>query len=131
MPAVDDAVRSAVNDALEHVADPCLAAAGVPASVVDLGLVQDVHVSGDGAVEVSLSFTEVGCAFTHHLVDAVLRAVEGAAGVTSATVTPVWTWQPGHTRPELVAELRQRTEALPLAIGTPGRGRGLLPRAGR
>lgn len=108
---------SRVAVALDGVADPCLAAAGIPGSVVDLGLVQDVREPAPGVVEVDLALTEVGCAFTHHLVDAVERTVSAVEGVQRVQVAPVWTWEPGHARPALRADLRARAERLPEQLG--------------
>lgn len=82
-------IEARVRTALDGVADPCMASAGLDLSVADLGLVCDVRVEGR-TVEVDLTFTELGCAFTHHLLDAVERAVDGVEGVEEVRITPVW-----------------------------------------
>lgn len=110
-------LASRVAAALSAIADPCLAAAGIPGSITDLGLVQDVRADADGRVAVDISLTEMGCAFTHHLLDAVWTAVEGVEGVLAATVTPTWTWSPEQIRPPLATAIRERAEALPDQLG--------------
>lgn len=106
-----------VGQALAAIADPCLAAAGIPGSIVELGLVQDVRAEASGRVEVDLSLTEMGCAFTHHLLDAVWTAVEGAEGVTEVEVRSVWTWEPDQIDPSLEGRIRERAAALPEVLG--------------
>ncbi len=106
------ALEAAVRNALADIADPCLAAAGIPGSIIDLGLVQDLRVDVDGRVQIDLSLTEMGCAFTHHLLDAVTRQVTAVDGVIDVTVIPTWTWRPGHMSASLGAKLRSSTSAL-------------------
>jgi metal-sulfur cluster biosynthetic enzyme len=113
----DPSLAAAVGAALDQIADPCLAAAGIRGSIVDLGLVQSVRADTDGDVVVELSLTEMGCAFTHHLLDRVWAAVEGLEGVHTATVTPIWTWTPAHMRDDLAGRLRQHAAALPDVLG--------------
>lgn len=108
-----EALRAAVQVALRLVADPCLAAAGITGSIVDLGLVQDLRVGSDGRVEIDLSLTEMGCAFTHHLHDAVGRQVEAVPGVVNVAVIPTWTWRPEQMTPALSATLRDGAASLP------------------
>lgn len=122
-PAPELAAR--VGRALDGVADPCLAAAGIDGSIVDLGLVQAVRADEAGAVEVEVALTEVGCAFTHHLLDAVWRTVQSVDGVRAVEVRPVWTWTPEQMTGELAGRLRHRSEALPALLGD--RGRRHLP----
>lgn len=82
-------VAARVAEALGGVSDPCMAFAKLDVSVHDLGLILDVRVDGD-AVEVDLTFTELGCSFSHHLVEEVRAAVEAVEGVHEVRVTPVW-----------------------------------------
>jgi metal-sulfur cluster biosynthetic enzyme len=74
--------------ALGAVKDPCLVAAGFDLSIVDLGLVRAVAIEDD-VVTVTMTFTEPGCPFTHHVVVSVETALR-AAGFRSIVVQPVW-----------------------------------------
>ena len=83
-PSVED-----VYEALEAVKDPCMGAAGLDLSIVDLGLVYGVEIE-DGAVNVEMTFTEIGCVFTHVIGSEVYDAVEALPGVESVELTPRW-----------------------------------------
>ena len=91
----DAELRSAVEAALATVPDPCMDLAGSPTSIVELGLVRDVSVV-DGEVEVLMTFTEMGCAFTHNVLDMVHSRVEAVPGVRSVRTPVAWTptWSP-------------------------------------
>ncbi len=69
-----DAVRQRVIDRLSAVVDPCMEAAGLGLSLVDLGIVRRVDVD-DRAISVELGLTEPGCGFTHALVTKVEDAL--------------------------------------------------------
>jgi len=106
-----------IREVLAGVEDPCMAAAGHDLSVVDLGLVRDIRVDDDSVV-VEVTFTEIGCAFTHHVMDGILRACEGVAGAREVQVVP--TWQPTWSRDLLnerargvLGEARDRLSLLP------------------
>ncbi len=79
----------AVYEALDTVKDPCMGAAGLDLSIVDLGLVYRVEVD-DGAVNVEMTFTEIGCVFTHVIGSGVYDAVGALPGVESVELTPRW-----------------------------------------
>lgn len=83
-PSVED-----VYEALEAVKDPCMGAAGLDLSIVDLGLVYGVEIEA-GAVNVEMTFTEIGCVFTHVIGTGVYDAVEALPGVESVELTPRW-----------------------------------------
>jgi metal-sulfur cluster biosynthetic enzyme len=117
-----EALREAVERALDTVLDPCMDLAGVPTSIVDLGLVRDVRVTG-GDVEVVITFTEMGCAFTHNVLDMVHERVEVLPGVESVRTTVDWspTWSPedllGPARRTLAeAKARLRSRGAPTGI---------------
>lgn len=88
-------LRYAVRDALGTIKDPCMVAGGLDLSIIDLGLITDVTVE-DGDVKIEITFTEVGCQFTHRVIDSIYTAVEAIQGVTSVQVTPQWNkaWTP-------------------------------------
>lgn len=114
----DPELAARVGAALGTIADPCLDAAGINGSIVDLGLVQDIRADRAGRVEVDLSLTEIGCAFTHHLLDRVWTTVLAVQGVEQAEVSPIWTWATEQMAAPLAAELRARSAVLPQILGT-------------
>src|SRR5215210_9379344 len=79
----------AVYEALDTVKDPCMSAAGLDLSIVDLGLIYGVEVD-DGAVNIELTFTEIGCIFTHVIGSGVYDAVGALPGVERVELTPRW-----------------------------------------
>jgi metal-sulfur cluster biosynthetic enzyme len=89
--------------------DPCCRDRGV--SVVDLGLVKDVHVAG-GEVQIELLLTTGWCPFAIHLVTAIEERVRQCPGVSSAVARIVWdpVWTPDRMAPAA----RERLQ-LPLA----------------
>jgi metal-sulfur cluster biosynthetic enzyme len=81
----------AVHAALGTVGDPCVLAAGLELSVVDLGLIGGVEVDGaSGRVRVEITFTEVGCVFTHRVIANIEDALLAVPGVTHVEVMPRW-----------------------------------------
>jgi len=86
--------EDAVWVALAEVLDPCMAAGGHRVSVVDLGLITRVNLDSEG-VEIGITFTEVGCPFTHRVIDRIESTVLGLGFFKSVRVTPEW--QPGWT----------------------------------
>lgn len=83
-PSIED-----IYEALDTVKDPCMGAAGLDLSIVDLGLIYGVEVA-DGLVNIEITFTEIGCIFTHVISSEVYDAVETLAGVESVELTPRW-----------------------------------------
>jgi metal-sulfur cluster biosynthetic enzyme len=88
-------IRQSVLDALQRVEDPCMASAGIDLSVLDLGLLAGLRVDGT-RVEAEITFTELGCSFTHRVLDQVERAIAAVPGVDEVEVRPTWTprWAP-------------------------------------
>lgn len=70
--------------ALRHVTDP-----EYPLSIVDLGMIYNVRVTG-GAVRVDMTFTSIGCPAIEMLVHDVREAVTAVPAVTAVTVEVVW-----------------------------------------
>ena len=66
---------------LETVIDPELRR-----SIVELGMVRSIEISGDGAVAVTVSLTTPGCPIKGHFEQAVAQAAGGLDGVTSVSV---------------------------------------------
>jgi metal-sulfur cluster biosynthetic enzyme len=76
-----------VVDALRDVYDPCCREKGI--SVVDMGLVRSVAVTG-GAARVELLLTTGWCPFAARVVTEVRDRVEALPGVDRADVEIVW-----------------------------------------
>lgn len=55
---------------LSTVLDSCSVAAGTPLSIVDMGLVQDSHLDGDGTLVITLRGTFPGCTMLPHFAEA-------------------------------------------------------------
>jgi metal-sulfur cluster biosynthetic enzyme len=113
-----------VLEALAAVPDPCMAFARLDISVRDLGLVRDVRVDGD-VVAVDLTFTELGCSFSHHLVEEVRSAVEAVEGVGQVRVSPVFT--PLWSRAEMTAAAQDTLAESVGRLSTIAHARGLQP----
>lgn len=96
----DAALRAAVLEALEDVADPELAI-----GIVAMGLVREVSSVG-GRVRVDLTFTSLGCPWTEVMTEAVRNRVREVSGVREVVVHEVWDrrWDPSHLR----ADARRR-----------------------
>jgi len=90
----------AVRAALATVKDPCMVAGGMDLSIIDLGLISALGVE-DGRVDIRITFTEVGCQFTHRVIESVYVAVQAIPGVTDVNVTPAWdkAWTPEWMTP--------------------------------
>ena len=74
-------------DALRDVYDPCCADRGI--SVVDMGLVEDVHVEGSH-VRVDLVLTTGWCPFVASMSDMIPARLRDLDGVESVDVEVVW-----------------------------------------
>jgi metal-sulfur cluster biosynthetic enzyme len=89
-----EADRAALIEALRDVYDPCCADRGI--SVVDMGVVEDVHVEGSH-VRVDLVLTSGWCPFVANMSNAIpdrLRRVRGVESVDVRVVwDPVWTME--------------------------------------
>jgi ring-1,2-phenylacetyl-CoA epoxidase subunit PaaD len=111
-------LQAAVRTALDTVPDPCMDLAGARTSIVELGLIRDVRVTG-GEVEVVLTFTEAGCAFTHTVLDMIHQRIEVLPGVESVRTTVEWTptWSPE----DLMAPARQALAEAKERLRTRGR----------
>lgn len=73
-----------IIEALRTVADPCCRERGI--SVVDMGLLHDITLDGDGGAQVTILLTSGWCPFQLDLVDEITHAVEAVPGITSASV---------------------------------------------
>jgi len=66
--------------------------------VVDLGLIYDVNIEDDGAVEVKMTLTTPACPYGEMLLSMVHREVENLENVSSVKVSLVWDppWDPNE-----------------------------------
>jgi phenylacetate-CoA oxygenase PaaJ subunit len=79
-----DATESLVRDALLRVSDP-----EYPMSIVDLGLVYDVHIQ-DGVAHIDITFTSIGCPAIEMIVEDIHTEVGPVPGIDRVEVEVVW-----------------------------------------
>jgi len=84
--ASDPALTSRVIEALKTVRDP-----EIPVNLVDLGLIYELIVNGDGTVYVEMTLTTPACPVAGALPGQVKDAVAAVEGVNDARVKLVWT----------------------------------------
>ncbi len=97
--------REAVYEALAECYDPCCAERGI--SVVDMGLVEDVHVDG-AAVRIDMVLTSGWCPSVVRLNQMMTAAVERLDGVESVDVQVVY--EPAWTMDRLSPSARAKLE---------------------
>ncbi len=122
--------RDAILRALESVIDPEL-----KRPVTELEMVRDVTVEGDGAVEVTIALTVVGCPLRSSFEEQVARHVGAVEGVTATRVrfdvmspdekAALATRLRGG-RPEKEIQLEPGTRVLAIASGKGGVGKSTL-----
>jgi metal-sulfur cluster biosynthetic enzyme len=80
-----------LRDLLRDVIDP-----EIGINIVDLGLVYDIGLSGDGAVAIRMTLTAPGCPLGGYLTDSVTGTLRDVPGVTGVDVRVVWDppWDP-------------------------------------
>jgi metal-sulfur cluster biosynthetic enzyme len=86
-----DALREQILEALKVVKDP-----EIPVNVVDLGLIYDVRIDDEGAVDIDMTLTSMGCPVQDMIeADAELAAMK-VEGVRRVNVEFVWSppWSP-------------------------------------
>ena len=97
------ATEAAVIEVLRTVFDP-----EIPVNIYELGLIYDVDVNAEGAVDVKMTLTSPACPVAGSLPPEVEEKIKTVSGVTSAKVEVVW--EPPWT-PE------RMTEAAKLELG--------------
>jgi metal-sulfur cluster biosynthetic enzyme len=97
--------RPAVLAALKEVYDPCCADRGI--SIVDMGVVEDVRVSGTH-VDVDLVLTTGWCPFVASMSSTIPDALTRVPGVETVNVEVVW--DPVWTMDRLSPSARQKLE---------------------
>lgn len=86
-----DALRAEILEALKVVRDP-----EIPVNIVDLGLVYEVDIDDEGAVDINMTLTSMGCPVQDMIqADTELAAMK-VEGVKQVTVEFVWSppWSP-------------------------------------
>ncbi len=83
--------KEAIIAALKQVHDP-----EIHLSIVDLGLVYDIHVEPEGKVQIKMTLTTPACPYGEILVGQAHRAVAELEGVKEVQVNLVWDppWDP-------------------------------------
>ena len=99
--------KADVLAALQSIRDPCLQAAGLDLSIVDLGLIGKVAAAGS-QVDLEITFTEPGCMFTHRII-AQIHDVLAERGAEVVNVVPRWTpaWTDKRLSPRAARVLSQ------------------------
>lgn len=102
---------------LETVLDPCSVAAGRPVSIVAMGLLVGLEVTGATA-RVRLRTTFPGCTMAPKFAEAAEERLRSLPGVQDVEVTidPTFTWTPDQARPEARALHVQPGRQLPLLV---------------
>jgi metal-sulfur cluster biosynthetic enzyme len=97
--------RPAVLEALKEVYDPCCADRGI--SIVDMGVVEDVRVTGTH-VDVDLVLTTGWCPFVASMSSTIPDALTQLPGVDTVDVQVVW--DPVWTMDRLSPSAREKLE---------------------
>jgi metal-sulfur cluster biosynthetic enzyme len=103
-----EALEQRVWEALSRITDPEL-----PASLVDMGMVYRVAVSG-GVAEIDLTFTSIGCPAMDMILDDVRAAVGAVPGIERVNLEVVWS--PPWTKERLTTRGRILLRSAGLAL---------------
>lgn len=107
---IDEAV---VRAELNEIADPCSAAIGARAGLIDMGLIRDLRiVDGEGGAAISLTIaaTDPGCLMIYPFANEAQKRLAALPGVAEVSVTMDVShdWVPADMSPEY----RERLAAL-------------------
>jgi metal-sulfur cluster biosynthetic enzyme len=103
-----EALEQRIWEALSRITDPEL-----PASLVDMGMVYRVAVSG-GVAEIDLTFTSIGCPAMDMILDDVRAAVGAVPGIERVNLEVVWS--PPWTKERLTTRGRILLRSAGLAL---------------
>jgi metal-sulfur cluster biosynthetic enzyme len=80
-----------LRELLRDVIDP-----EIGINIVDLGLLYDIRLSGDGVAAITMTLTTPGCPLGGYLTDAIHDTLQAVLGVTCVDVQIVWepSWDP-------------------------------------
>jgi FeS assembly SUF system protein len=89
--AAPSEVENGIVEALKSVFDP-----EIPVNIYELGLIYDIDIQAEGAVQVKMTLTSPGCPVAGSLPGEVRDKVAGVPGVMSVDVELVWdpSWNP-------------------------------------
>src|ERR1700744_4016283 len=102
--------RDDIDEAMRDVVDPEL---GI--NVVDLGLVYDVQVDGDGenrVITLDMTLTSAACPLTDVIEDQAHSALTGGPTPLAAEVKINWVWMPPWGPDKITDEGREQLRAL-------------------
>jgi phenylacetate-CoA oxygenase PaaJ subunit len=105
---VTAALEKRVWEALSRISDP-----EMPVSLVDMGMVYRVAVN-DGAAEIDLTFTSIGCPAMDMILGDVREAVAALPGIDRVEIEVVWS--PPWTKDRLTTKGRTLLSAFGLAL---------------
>jgi metal-sulfur cluster biosynthetic enzyme len=97
-------LRARIGELLNEVVDPCSAAAGAPAGLVDMGLIRELEVAdGDGGAEVTVvvRVTHPSCMMAPIFLARVQNLVHELEGVSAihASLDTGFDWTPADMTP--------------------------------
>jgi metal-sulfur cluster biosynthetic enzyme len=120
MPDVVDrqALAARIRSELDAVKDPCSLATGIPLGLDEMGLIDDVTIAADGAVEVKLRLTSPFChmiGFFKTEADRLLLALPGVSSVSLVADNGL-DWSPSRISPAGQAKREARFEAMRSAL---------------
>jgi metal-sulfur cluster biosynthetic enzyme len=107
-----------VKDALQEVLDPCSVGRGVPAGLVDMGMVKAVEVGsapdGRAIVAVELRITSPACTFQPYFEGEVRERLGELSGVGEVRITwdSEFDWSDDDMSPGLKQRLREKRHRL-------------------
>jgi metal-sulfur cluster biosynthetic enzyme len=121
---VDPGIEAAVRTALDTVVDPCSEVVGVPAGLVEMGLVRELEVEtaeAGATVRVTIGVTEPTCLMGPALASGARERVSAVPGVTRVEVTLCDDdWMPSDMAPAYRARLAAHRAAKRAAFGLGG-----------
>lgn len=86
MPDPRSDLEAEIRVRLNGIEDPCSAAAGTPVGLTEMGLVEQVAISPDGDVRISLRLTSPTCNMLGYMAEAAYAKVGDLAGVRTVEV---------------------------------------------
>ena len=117
-------IEAAVRTALDAVVDPCSEAAGVPAGLLEMGLVRELEIEADekgAAVRVTIGVTEPTCLMGPALACGARERVSAVPGVTEVDVRLCDDeWMPSDMAPEYRTRLAAHRAAKRATLGLGG-----------
>lgn len=84
-PGEPEGLRSSIIDTLRTVFDP-----EIPVNIYELGLIYNIDIDPDGAVQIRITLTAPNCPVAGTLPGEVETKVRGVKGVTAAKLELVW-----------------------------------------